>query len=219
MNPQHADPRDAALFAALPHVLVPRYGKLEEIEPGRSRLLLARDGLYLEARTNVLHTRVLAAAMPGLPYGPIEPLLIAPQIEEARELIAECPDRAKKSLPNEWAGLIVRVEGRMQLIEPETLGSGPAHIRYRSTGIDPLDILVDLHSHGRMGAFFSQTDDADDLVSPAPTSIALVFGRLEAETPEYVTRGLILGRCFALEDLKGIRHLGLEPDRDAAREP
>lgn len=212
------DPRDAALFAALPHVLVPRFGDLEELEVGRTRLLLARDGLYLEARTRVLHTRVLAAPFPGLPYGEVEPLLVAPDIEAARDLIASCPDRAKRALPFEWAGFIARVDGRMQLIEPETLRSGPAHISFRSPSIDPLDILVDLHSHGTMPAFFSSTDDRDDLVSPVPTSIAMVIGRLDRETPEYVTRGLILGRCFPLESLRDLRHLGLEPD-GAAPEP
>lgn len=212
------DPRDAALFSALPLVCMPRYGVLEEISAGGSRLLLGRDGLYLEARSNVLHACVLAAPMAGLPYGVVTPFVRAVQLESARQFLIRAPKDARVALPNEWAGVIAQVNGEMQLVIPVTESKGPGHIRYRAPEINPLDILVDVHSHGTSHAYFSQTDDADDLAMPSPVFIAAVVGCVDRADPEYAHRGVILGREFNLETASCIRHLGLEPRTLAASE-
>jgi len=44
-----ADPRDRALLGATPTVMMPRFGELDELEPGRRRFIAARDGLYMPA--------------------------------------------------------------------------------------------------------------------------------------------------------------------------
>jgi PRTRC genetic system protein A len=45
------------------------------------------------------------------------------------------------------------------------------------------DTLLDIHSHGGMGAFFSGTDDKDE----QGLKLSMVFGKLDAE-PEYDLR-------------------------------
>lgn len=56
-----------------------------------------------------------------------------------------------------------------------------AHVGY---SFDPAGIVVDLHSHNRMPAFFSPTDDRDELGG----RFYAVMGHLEQEPPELILR-------------------------------
>jgi PRTRC genetic system protein A len=62
----------------------------------------------------------------------------------------------------------------------EAIEVGPGHVRYRieELAADEL-VAIDLHSHGRLGAFWSGEDDRDD----QGVRVCGVFGNLDRERP------------------------------------
>lgn len=203
------NPRDRALFASLPIVLAPRNEPMPDLEVGRTRLVLASDGLYIEARSRVLHACAQLAFVQGLPYGPVGTFLTGSDAEPGTlDLLEQAKRLASAACPNEWAGLIVVRYGEPQLHSPTPAEASPHRISYHTGDVDPLDLLWDLHSHGRGRAFFSGQDDDDDLANPCPVFMAGVIGRLDRFAPEMRARVVIAGREFDPDDLIGGRHLG-----------
>lgn len=210
MNAFHlpTNPRDRALFASLPIVLAPRNEPMPELEIGRTRLVLADDGLYIEARSRVLHGRGQLAYVAGLPYGPVHTFIVndAPRHKQPL-LLAQAHQLAAIACPNEWAGLVVMRDGEPQLHTPASSEASPHRVSYDASGIDPLDVIWDLHSHGRGRAFFSGQDDLDDLANPSPVFFAGVIGRAHSAEPHFISRIVIAGREFDPVDLTECRHL------------
>lgn len=196
------DPRDLALQRALPTLPVPRYGLLPELEPGRVRYLLAGNGLFVEARSNVLHVRLPVESFTAarLPYGLLESFVRAPAMPLGRDLLDEMVRLARADLPAEWAGLILGTASAGQLHVPTVNRASPAFIQYQSGSYDPLDVLADVHSHGHAASFFSSQDDRDDQANPSPCFFALVLGRLGRETPTICRRLVVHGRFFDRRD-------------------
>lgn len=190
------DPRDAALQAAFPTLMAPRYGVLPPLAAGGRRHILASDGLYVEARSHVLHVclPLMRHAVSGMPYGDLKPFVKILSAPMSPEMMAMMVARARAVMPNEWAGLLIRDGDGLRLHEPPTLSASAASIRYVTGGWNPLDLLVDVHSHGRLASHFSDTDDRDDRMNPAPCFFAMVIGRLDA-VPE-VTHRLVVNRHF-----------------------
>jgi PRTRC genetic system protein A len=55
------------------------------------------------------------------------------------------------------------VSGEMRLVFPTEESTGCTHVRYRRPQLDDDEhLVVDLHSHGHLSAFFSTQDDRDD---------------------------------------------------------
>lgn len=208
------NPLDRALFSALPLVLAPRRDPLSPVEIGATRLVLASDGLYIEARTRVLHACGRIADADRLPYGPMEPFVTSLLGCDPSPLLDRAVQSATRSLPNEWAGVIVRQRDDLALYEPPILASSPGRVRYDATSIDPLDVLWDLHSHARMPAFFSGQDDADDLSCPSPCFLASVIGKCQQATPVWATRLVIGGRAFDHDNPVTSRHLASPSRRE-----
>lgn len=207
---QADDPRDRALFSALPTALAPKFGSLPEIETGRTRLILARDGLYIEAASRVLRARARIAAATGLPYGAVEPYLENLTGDDCEALLARAAVAARGRCPLEWAGVIVSEDsaagGVCSLIEPPVLQQSTARVQYATAGLEPLDLVWDLHSHGRAVAYFSGQDDLDDCLCPSPVFMAAVIGRCHQAEPDWATR-LIIG-SWAFDDLGDLRRVG-----------
>lgn len=102
-----ADPRDRALLGATPTVMMPRFGELDELEPGRRRFIAARDGLYMEARTRALHACLLIAPSPvALPYGEGREFIRMAGGPIPAELVQDMARRVMEVHPNEWAGVV-----------------------------------------------------------------------------------------------------------------
>ena len=103
-------------------------------------------------------------------------------------LIEQFVKAGRRSLPNEAAGALIysRTSGRLRLALCEPMRSSPTRIAYRLPAMDDDEtVAVDLHTHGRLPAFWSSEDDSDD----QGIKVAGVFGRLhEAE----------LDACFRL---------------------
>lgn len=209
------NPRDRALFAALPVILAPRFEPIAPLDTGHTRLVLASDGVYIEARTHVLHACGRISAADRMPFGTVRPFVTRVIADDPTPLLAAAAARAQQSLPNEWAGVIVRQgDDGLALTQPAILSNSPARVRYDATGIDPLDVLWDIHSHAAMRAFFSSQDDADDLSCPSPCFIASVIGRCHTDTPVWASRLVIAGRAFDLDQPVSGRHLASPPTRE-----
>ncbi|MBN8924165.1 MAG: hypothetical protein BGP10_04485 [Rhodanobacter sp. 68-29] len=182
----NVDPRDAALQAAFPTVPVPRFGALADLPIGRKRLLVAADGVYLEVRSSALHARLRLATV-DTPNGACEEFIAPTGGRVDQNWIGRLAELALASGDQEVAAGILLSEGGWALHRPPTISSSGGHVSYRDDFEDDR-LLVDMHSHGAHGAFFSSTDDASDLARPGPY-FAVVLGQcLSHESLTWVVR-------------------------------
>lgn len=178
------DPRDAALQATCPVVTAPRYGTLSPIESGQ-RMVLADDGVYLQLHTPWLEvtTRVGRLA-PGLkvPFGVVQESVRLAFGSIPRSLIESFLGFGRHALPNEAAGAVIynAVSGELQLRMHGVRSASSVRIDY---SIDPLGdaeyLVVDLHTHGTLRAFWSAADNRDD----QGIKVCGVFGNLDQAVP------------------------------------
>jgi PRTRC genetic system protein A len=99
----------------------------------------------------------------------------------------------RKELPNEVAGALIycRSSNALRLAIHDVIRAGPAEIRYRMPVLGPdEEVAVDLHTHGRLPAFWSSTDDADD----QGVKVCGVFGDLHRDRPSAAFRLAINGQ-------------------------
>ncbi|MBI2060692.1 MAG: hypothetical protein HYT87_13055 [Nitrospirae bacterium] len=128
--------------------------------------VLAGNGLFKRAQNALLSATIRTAAFkaPLLPtleeslsltHGRVPGRLMGLALKESREM-------AEEMSPRETLFLI-RYDPEAQtytLEHPETEVGTFAGVEYRVE--DPTNILVDLHSHHNMAAWFSETDDRDE---------------------------------------------------------
>ena len=193
------DPRDAALQQSCPCVSMPMFGALPELGAGQ-RMLLGRNGVFLQMRTPWLDctTRVgqLAERLP-LPYGDVVER-IAFSFGAIPIRLLECfIEVARAALPDEVAGALIYDEHRqtLSLRIHEGLDVGRSHVRYKIGNLGAGEMLaVDLHSHGRLGAFWSADDDRDD----DGVRVCGVFGNVDCATPTARFRLVLNGHYVPL---------------------
>jgi PRTRC genetic system protein A len=188
------DARDIALQAACPVVIAPRFGALPAMSAGQ-RLVVAANGLFVQVKLDWLdciHGLTPQGLGLPLPYGDVaERLSFSFGVLPIR-LIEQFVEAARRSLPNEAAGALIysRSSGRLRLALCEPMRCSPAHIDYRLPAMAEDETLaVDLHTHGRLAAFWSDEDDRDDL----GIKVAGVFGRLHEARPDACFRLVING--------------------------
>jgi PRTRC genetic system protein A len=188
------DARDAALQAACPVVIAPRFGPLPDMEPGQ-RLVVAANGLFVQLKLDWLDcTHCLTPQGIGLPlpYGAVEERLRFSFGVLPVRLIERFLEAGRQSLPNEAAGALIysRTSGGLRLAVCEPVRCSPVRIDYR---VPPMaadeSVAVDLHTHGRAAAFWSDDDDRDD----RGIKVAGVFGRLHEVRPDACFRLVING--------------------------
>ncbi len=181
---------DLLIQQEFPTVTVPRFSPLLPCSVGRTRLLMARDGLYLEtAQTWGRLVKRLWDAPRPLPYGEVAEVDTFADIlkeEAVRRIIRDrvIPAAAEFArLEREWAGFIGwhEADGWYEFI-PAEFASTSCAVHYRTPAANGTRIVVDIHSHGRLGTFFSHTDDRDD---QGGVKIAVVLGNYR-ETAESV---------------------------------
>jgi len=193
------DPRDAALQSACPVVIAPRFGTLPDMGLGQ-RLVVAANGLFVQVKLDWLDC-IQCLTPEGidvpLPYGLMqERLCFAFGVLPIR-LIDQFVEAGRRSLPNEAAGALIfsRSSGRLRLALCEPMQSSPTRIAYRLPAMAADEtVAVDLHTHGRLPAFWSAEDDRDD----QGIKVAGVFGRLHEAEPDACFRLVINGRCRPL---------------------
>lgn len=189
---------DMALLAAAPIAAVPRYAPFHPLQENGHRFLLAADGLHLEVRRPWLHyIQPLAKhAAVAIPFGEMTKKceLDFGSIGSALDLMKEFAAQAKADAPIEAAASLLwdHVKKSWRIEYPKIIGKATTgSIQYEQVvpGEDE-SLAIDLHSHGHLGAFFSETDNADDRGS---VKIAGVFGDLDKAQPTVAFRMCVLG--------------------------
>ena len=206
------DPRDVALQRACPRVPVPRFGPLDDAELGQ-RVLVASNGIFLEVRRSWLQCIVRIGDLhrtPPLPYGSLTERIAFTFGVIPIALLEEFIAIGRNGLPNEVAGALIyhRTTNSLRLAIHDAIKAGPTEIRYRMPvlGADE-EVAVDLHTHGRLPAFWSSTDDADD----QGVKVCGVFGNLHHETPSAAFRLAINGQFRELPHPWSAKPFGGEP--------
>jgi PRTRC genetic system protein A len=181
------DPTAGAVLDAVPCYPVPPSGRSPAIDALRAArmghgLAIGHDGVMLIVRRPwlVLDVPVSDRIATHLPYGSRG----YPRADLVCGLIPfEHYDRIMAhllaALPNEAAAFVLwnEINSEFAIEFPAIDEATPSRLVYRP----PIcahgwHLVCDIHSHGHGPAFFSATDDADDVHS---TKIAMVFGRLD----------------------------------------
>jgi PRTRC genetic system protein A len=192
---QLSDRRDFALLGATPALMQPRFGSLAALAGGH-RYIVAQSGLYVEARTPVLHAcACIAPVAEPLPYGPVETFVRLPSPEDIRPHLARAVEAAKHVSPMEWAGYITYADGSgYDLVSLPVVSRSTGHISYDRSSVDEDAVVIDIHSHGEHGAYFSEKDDEDDRIRGG-IYLAVVIGHCTA-TPEIAARLVVNGHLL-----------------------
>ena len=193
------DARDAALIATCPCVPVPRFGDLGEMPIGQ-RTLVGRDGVFAQVRRTWLDCVLRIADLPPvppLPYGTVQERIAFSFGVIPLKLLERFIEAGRAALPNEVAGGLIfcAKKNTVRLEVYESLRAGPGGVRYRMPSLAEHEaIAVDLHTHGRLRAFWSSTDDHDD----QGVKVCGVFGNLHEKVPSAAFRLAVNGRFVAL---------------------
>ena len=181
---------DETLRKELPTFMVPVYEPLPPCETGRSRLLMAKEGLYIETVQpwGTFRGQLWDSPRP-LPYGRIEEKdTFANCLHDLEDPIRnviepEAGEYARKGL--EWAGWILwsREDGYHYL--PLDFEATPTKAKFKAPRLpEGTYLAVDIHSHHRMTPRFSSTDDHDD---HARVKITLCLGDYRPHEKERFT--------------------------------
>lgn len=171
------DTRDAILYSACPLMPAPTLGSFVPlVEPGK-RLIAARDGLYLEARSLALHLCVRVSVVP-MPYGPIEPFVRLLSGPIPREVLETIRVASLSASPTEVAFAVLADMDGYRVVELEALSASASHVRYAEVD-GPERLVLDMHSHGEHGAYFSGTDDDSDLSRQGPYIAGVIAPRAQ----------------------------------------
>jgi len=198
------DQTAAAILAAVPCHPVPPLGSSPAIDALRDAsaghgLAIGRDGVMLILRRPWLEVDALIAPplAAHVPYGDVGG---SRATLRCGVIPRECLDWIVASfveaLPDEAAALVIWNERdrRFTVEFPEIDEATPSRLVYRPPVLGPdRHLVLDAHSHGRGAAFFSGTDDADDVHA---TKIALVVGRLGHPDGPVMASRLCAGGMF-----------------------
>ena len=195
------DKRDELLQHLTPTLMVPRFGQFEPLQNPGHRFLMASDGLWLEINRAWLYARTQCAPLLGqvpVPYGTVTPCVelrcgrIAPAILEQFVVMA------RAALPNETAAAVIWNDetGAMHLQPRKELHASAAHVTVEAVSLAEHEHLVmDLHSHARYPAGFSNEDNIYDR---AGVYAAGVVGNVDQEHPTYAFRLCLLGLFLSM---------------------
>ena len=161
------NPIDDALQRVVPTVMVPRHAELEKLNTPGHRILMAGNGVWLEVRRAWLYLRVMLT-LPlqiAVPYGIVKKEFCFTFGKLPKAMVAQFIEEARARMPNECAGWVIWNEStgawRLQML-PET-SVGVDHVNVNLPVLGDLEhLIVDMHSHGKLPAFFSETDNHDD---------------------------------------------------------
>lgn len=192
------DARDLALQASCPVLAAPRFGELPPMDNGQ-RILIAANGLFVQVKLDWLDCIQRLAPATGfpLPYGEVQERMAFAFGRLPIALIEQFVAQARERLPDETAGALIysRASGGLRLVVHPPLSASPGHVRYGVSSLAAGETLaVDLHTHGRLPAFWSPTDDVDD----TGIKIAGVFGDLHRPQPTAAFRLALNGTFRAL---------------------
>lgn len=169
----NAHPLDLALEAASP-LVANRFGGMPDVAVGDKQFVGAADGIYVRTATPAL--RVCArVADATLPYAPMTQSIAPANGPVPLDLVRSFLDMAAADREREIAAVIETHDEGYRLRQLETTDRSAAHVTYDDRQVDDDTLVIDLHSHGRLPAYFSATDDTSDLSRRGPY-LAMVAG-------------------------------------------
>ena len=194
------DMRDIALQATAPTLMVPLFGELDPIQGEGHRFLAARDGLWLDIKREWLEFRLPLARQQqvAMPYGMLDSKIEFMFGKLPTTLIQEFVTRAKQVAPDECAGWIVwdAQLGSFRLVMLENISAGLEHVTFHRPRLGEHEhLVVDIHSHGTLKAFFSEEDNLDDA---GEVKISVVVGNLDQEKQTIRARLCAMGMFVVL---------------------
>ena len=152
--------------------------------------VLAGNGVFVRAETRFFSALLPAATCPvrGLPLLRAYFQLLVPRIPAhlLNTILADA--RRARQLDNGLNDVLYQFhhhDRRVQVKKPPQQSNAATVL---STGAGEMNVLCDLHSHGNMSAFFSQTDNADE----QGIRLYAVMGRLDSN-PEMRLRVGVYG--------------------------
>jgi PRTRC genetic system protein A len=177
-------------------MICPRYGAFATLQTDAHRFIVGGDGLYVEIRRAWLHAVLpISHTSAPLPYGrPPEMFVLKLHARQLVDGLRHFIARAGESSPQEHAAWLTFDPARelVGYVEPGVLSRSNSHVRYERPHAKPDALpVVDCHSHGEMGAFFSARDDQDDLGDDP--KLAFVVGNLDEAEPSVSMRLVGLG--------------------------
>ncbi|MFC5550755.1 PRTRC system protein A [Massilia aerilata] len=194
---------DMALLAAAPIAAVPRHAPFHPLQENGHRFLLAEGGLFVEVRRPWLHFihQLAEHKVVAIPYGPVAPKceMDFGKLGTALAQLKEFAVKARADAPIEAAASVLwdHRQKTWRIEYPEIIGEASAsRIQYRQVEPGPDEsVAIDLHSHGHLNAFFSETDDADDR---GAVKVSGVYGNLDTDKPTVAFRLCVLGLYIPL---------------------
>ena len=201
--------KDRLIQEQFPTIMVPKCQDLPPCPLHQTRLLMAGGGLYIDTLQSFgAFRRCLWFADRDLPYGEVAEvdefsgILRGPQVTAIFEE-SILPQAAAYADDNrEWAGWIVRTkeEGYSYLPLDLEASATSVFIRQRPVLPESTHLVIDVHSHGTMRAFFSSTDDLDD---SGGVKLSVVLGSYSRNEGRhnflYKCRAVLEGFFFDLE--------------------
>lgn len=215
-NEQSLSDTDQALRACFPLIEVPVEGAFRTPGTCQSALLLTQRGLKLRLQ-NEAFTWVTPIGLPSpipLPYGDVDDsLVISFKFEPVQRLLSEFVDEAKRNLPNECGAWITwsPTSDAYRLIHLTTTRATQDILECTLPRLNDGELLlVDVHSHGHAGAFFSRTDDEDDRKSDPAPHFAWVIGGLHHQDPTFLACHRMVGQGLISPDKHPPRRYQIE---------
>ena len=183
---------DGATLAAFPLAVASKKEGISKFQATNgTRFVATAGGVMREIVLPWVAVRHFAAfAVIDLPYGQLPTEVVFKCSPVPRLLWKQFRNDAVANLPNEMAAAMVWNEETesWRYALRESKSASPTHVRYDGEGLvlqDGEHIVVDLHSHGALPAFFSQEDNADDKYT---MRLSGVLGHVETNQPSFVLR-------------------------------
>lgn len=187
---------DKAILTAFPLVAVPTAEPLQaHNEPG-IRYLVAKSGLMREINLpwmRLVHPVATCDSSIKPPYGEMQSSVELWCSKVPPELIRQFTADARAAMPHEIAAALIwnatvdtwRYEVRKSRVATSS------YVAFDEVRLERDEhLVVDIHSHGLHGAFFSKTDDRDDRGS---MKFSVVLGNLDKPTPSSAIRLCMAG--------------------------
>lgn len=163
------DKRDIALQRSCPSICVPRFSAFEKSQTDGERVLVASNGVFLEVTRKWGHFIRKVGwffLQTPLPYGEMENHTQLAMEKLPRLLLEEFNELARHSSHVEIGASVVwnELSSEFRLLPSEAIDAGAGHLQYKMPDLmDGDHVVIDCHSHSKYPAFFSETDDADDV--------------------------------------------------------
>ena len=201
--------KDRLIQERFPTIMAPRYEALPMCPLYQTRLLMACSGLYIDTLQPFgAFRKRLWFADRDLPYGEVAEvdefslILKNPQVTTIFENHILPQTAAYADDNREWAGWIVwsKQEGYSYLPLEFEASAASVFIKQRPVLPYGTHLVIDVHSHGTMKAFFSSTDDVDD---SGGVRLSVVLGSYSKNEGRrnflYKCRAVVEGFFFDLE--------------------